>query len=167
MIIRKNISKCFIKTPSSSRRFNNNIKVIYINKIINIGKLPKKECKTANFALHGAEPMTNLDNHLYIYGSDKEKIESLMQKEPHLAEKLNPRLPFTKAEVIWAVRHEMARTIDDVLSRRVRALFLNAKAAIESAPIVAEILAQELDKDENWKKNQLEAFNKMAKHYTI
>ena len=90
-----------------------------------------------------------------------------MKHEPNLAEKLNPNLPFTKAEVIWAARYEMARTIDDVLSRRVRALFLNAKAAIESAPVVAELLAQELGKDENWKKNQVEAFNKIAKNYTI
>lgn len=138
-----------------------------VNKIISLGKLPKKECKTEQFALHGAQPMTNLENHLYIYGSDKEKIENLMKHEPNLAQKLNPNLPFTKAEVIWAARYEMARTIDDVLSRRVRALFLNAKAAIESAPVVAELLAQELGKDENWKKNQVEAFNEIAKNYTI
>ncbi|HIB36607.1 glycerol-3-phosphate dehydrogenase/oxidase [Mesonia sp.] len=138
-----------------------------VNKIISLGKLPKMDCKTEHFALHGAQPMTSLENHLYIYGSDKEKIETLMQHEPALAEKLHSALPFTKAEVVWAARYEMARSIDDVLARRVRALFLNAKAAIESAPTVADILAKELNKTEDWKTQQIETFTKMAKHYTI
>ncbi|MBW2960410.1 glycerol-3-phosphate dehydrogenase/oxidase [Mesonia aestuariivivens] len=138
-----------------------------VNKIINIGKLPNKPCKTEKFALHGAQETTSHENHLYIYGSDQEKIKKLMQEDPELAQKLHERLPFFKAEVVWAARQEMARTIDDVLARRVRALFLDAKAAIESAPIVADLLAKELGKDESWKQNQIETFTKIAKNYTI
>jgi glycerol-3-phosphate dehydrogenase len=57
------------------------------------------------------------------------------------------------AEVAWAIRYEMARTIDDVLARRVRLLFLDARAAIASCEKVARLLAKELDHDEAWTQN--------------
>ncbi|MFN8264780.1 MAG: glycerol-3-phosphate dehydrogenase C-terminal domain-containing protein [Chitinophagaceae bacterium] len=78
-----------------------------------------------------------------------------------------PELPYTAAEVIWAVGNEMAMTVEDVLARRTRALFLDAKAAIEAAPLVADIMMKELGKDEVWKKDQLEQFYKVAEGYLI
>jgi glycerol-3-phosphate dehydrogenase len=76
-------------------------------------------------------------------------------------------LPYIAAEVVWAVRNEMARTVADVLARRLRALFLNATAAIEMAPKVAEIMARELNRDANWISEQLRAFNDLAYGYRI
>jgi glycerol-3-phosphate dehydrogenase len=84
-----------------------------------------------------------------------------------MGEKLHPKYNFTKAEVYWAVRNEMARTIDDVLARRVRLLYWDAKAAIECAEVVADILSMELQTDESWKSNQLDSFQKLAQQYIL
>ncbi|MFI2744615.1 FAD-dependent oxidoreductase [Zhouia sp. PK063] len=138
-----------------------------VDKAIAIGKLPKKECNTKNLPLHGAMEGVDRNNHLYIYGSDQSGIQELIDEHPELGKKLHERLPFLKAEVVWAVRHEMARTVEDVLSRRVRALFLDAKAAIDMTPEVAAIMAKELQKDQTWQQNQIEEFQTVAQGYTL
>jgi len=69
--------------------------------------------------------------------------------------------------VAWAARAEMARTVEDVLARRTRALFLNARSAIQMAPRVAGILAGELGKDEAWQAGQVKAFNQIANGYLV
>ena len=66
---------------------------------------------------------------------------------------------------VWAARHEQARTVEDVLARRTRALFLNSRAAIEAAPAVADLLARELNRDEAFKARDLEAFQSLAQGY--
>ena len=71
---------------------------------------------------------------------------------------MHPRLPFRMREVVWAARYEMARTVEDVLARRTRALFLDARAAMEAAPAVATLLAAELKQDESWREKQLADF---------
>ena len=76
-------------------------------------------------------------------------------------------LPYVGAEVVWAARQEMAQTVDDVLSRRTRALFLNSKAALQVAPYVAELMARELGQDGNWIENQLAEFSRIASHFTL
>ncbi|GAA4182421.1 glycerol-3-phosphate dehydrogenase/oxidase [Sphingobacterium ginsenosidimutans] len=138
-----------------------------VDKAIKIGCLPKKESTSATQKIYSAIPTTDRSNHMYIYGSDQEAIRALEQENPVWGEKLVEHLEFKKAEVLWAVRNELAQTVEDVLSRRVRILFLDAKAAITAAPEVASILAQELGKDENWQKNQVENFEKVAKNYIL
>ncbi len=138
-----------------------------LNKVIEIGKLEKKICETASLSIHGSTDIMDRNNHLYIYGTDYQEIKKLIQKDPVLGEKLHPNLDYLKAEVVWAVRNEMARTIEDVLARRVRALFLDARAAVEMAPLVADILAKELDKSLDWKTSQIAAFNAIAKNYIL
>jgi glycerol-3-phosphate dehydrogenase len=59
----------------------------------------------------------------------------------------------------------MARSVEDVLARRTRALFLDARAAIEAAPAVADMLARELHRSDDWKANDLRAFQETAKGY--
>lgn len=71
---------------------------------------------------------------------------------------LHERLPYTETDVIRAVRHEMARTLDDVLARRTRALYLDARAAEACAPDVVRILARELGRDEAWAERELNRF---------
>ena len=92
-------------------------------------------------------------------------IEQLIQEQPELGERLHPDLPMVAAEVVWAVRNEWARTVDDVLARRNRALFLNARAAIAMAPAVAQLMANELNCDAAWQASQILAFELIAKNF--
>ena len=80
---------------------------------------------------------------------------------------MHPDLPYVGAEVVWATRHEMARTVEDVLARRTRALFLNARAAMAMAPLVADLMARGLNRDEAWKTEQLRLFQETALHYLL
>jgi glycerol-3-phosphate dehydrogenase len=82
-----------------------------------------------------------------------------------LAEKFHPELPYIGAEVVWAVRAEMARTVEDVLARRTRALLLGARASIEAAPRVAELMARELKRDGDWQKQTVRNFKQVAQGY--
>ena len=129
--------------------------------------LPAKKCVTKNMKIHGYQPTTDFNNWRYVYGSDDDKIQLLQNEKPEYAEKLHPAFDFTVAEVVWAVREEMAMTVDDVLARRVRALYLDARASIEMAPKVAHIMARELGKDESWEKRQVEEFVALAKGYIL
>tara|TARA_R110002049_G_scaffold207188_2_gene377693 strand:- start:21724 stop:23292 length:1569 start_codon:yes stop_codon:yes gene_type:complete len=138
-----------------------------INKTIELGKLPNVKCKTKDLLIHGANGNIDKSHHFYIYGSDRKNIEQLVRELPELGEKLHPRLEFVKAEIVWAIRNEMARTIEDILARRVRILFLDAKVAIEIAPIVATILAKELNKDYDWRQQQISDFIELASQYII
>lgn len=138
-----------------------------INKIIFLGKLPHRECQTKHLAIHGADGSADDTDHLYIYGTDQKAIEQLIQESPELGAKLHPRLEFLKAEVFWAVKNEMALTVEDVLARRVRILFLDARAAKECAPIVADILAAYLGKNEDWKQSQIKEFTHLANQYIL
>jgi glycerol-3-phosphate dehydrogenase len=117
--------------------------------------------------IHGSKEAPHNTHHLNIYGSDQDSIQKLIIETPELGEKLHFRLPYTKAEIIWGIRKEMARTVDDILARRVRALFLDAKAAIEVAPLVASMLAKELGKDKLWQQQQIKEFTAIASHYIL
>lgn len=140
-----------------------------VNKAILAHNLPKSICKTENLSIHGNKPTTDLDreNHLYIYGTDILEILKLQENEPELKAKLHPNYDYTLAEVVWAIRYEMARTIDDILARRVRLLFLDARAAIASSEKVGEILAKELGYDTAWKENQIASFKTLANGFLL
>ncbi|MBK5721898.1 glycerol-3-phosphate dehydrogenase/oxidase [Dysgonomonas sp. Marseille-P4677] len=138
-----------------------------VNKAILIGNLPKKECNTKKLRIHGYKENVDRSNFSYVYGSDYEKIQKLQQDQPVLAEKLHSRFDYTAAEIIWAVREEMAITVEDVLSRRLRATFLDARAAIDIAPKVASIMAKETGKDSEWEKEQVKEFIELAQHYLL
>ena len=138
-----------------------------INKAIVLGKLPSKPCKTKDLQIHGSYGFVDSSTHLKIYGSDQKAIIDLIEKSPELAEKLHSELEFTKAEVVWAARNEMARTVEDVLARRVRILFLNAKVASEIAPLIAKILSNELQKDKSWEQEQILKFKELASFYML
>ena len=127
--------------------------------------LDDNPCLTSDLKIHGAKTDTDFKEPLYYYGSDAAAIKSLALKEKTLGEFFHPNLPYLKAEIVWAVQNEMCMTVEDALARRTRALLLDAKAAIESAPIVAALMAGEMGKDENWIKEQIESFTKVAKNY--
>lgn len=138
-----------------------------VDKAISIASLPYKETKTKNLRLHGYKQNVDRSNFNYVYGSDIEKIEELQKQNPEFAKLLHPDYDYTVSEVIWAVREEMAQTVEDVLARRFRILFLDARAAINMASTVASIMAKEMLKDESWIKNQTDEFINLAQHYLL
>ncbi len=138
-----------------------------VDALVRLKNLAAKQSTSKSIQLHGYEPYVDKDTHFGIYGQDAGKIRQLMYEQPGLEEKLQPNYPYTKAEVKWMVRKEMACRVEDVLARRLRILFLDAQAAIDMAPAVAEIMAEELGKDESWRTAEVEAFNRVASRYLI
>jgi glycerol-3-phosphate dehydrogenase len=88
--------------------------------------------------------ISRIDHLLGRYGGMVDEVLTLLTDRPELAEPLVPGLPYLRAEAIYAVRHEMARTLDDVLSRRTRARLLARDASAEAAASVAELIAPDL-----------------------
>jgi glycerol-3-phosphate dehydrogenase len=105
-----------------------------VNQAATLGDLPDKGCVTTNLNIHGYTPNAEQFGPLSFYGTDAAEIRKLIDADPTLGEKLDPELPYVAAEIVWAAREEMARTLEDVLARRTRALFLNSKAALRMAP---------------------------------
>jgi len=137
-----------------------------VDKAILLGGLDSKECVTKNMPIHGYVKNRKI-GHLFVYGSDIPKIKALITQNPELREKLHPDLPYLKVEVIWAVREEMARTVEDVLARRTRALLLNARASIAMAPKVAELMAKELGLRRKWQREQVQIYTEFASGYIL
>jgi glycerol-3-phosphate dehydrogenase len=133
-----------------------------VNRATVLARLEERPCATRNLPIHGCHAGASPGEPLAGYGSDAAHIQELMREQAELAGRLHRALPIIGAQVVWAVRHEMARTVDDVLARRTRALFLNARAAIAMAPAVALIMARELGRDESWQQRQLQAFDQIA-----
>jgi glycerol-3-phosphate dehydrogenase len=123
-----------------------------IGHLAETGNLPARPSRTAELRLHG---------YLENAGDQPDRVY------PELGQLLHKRLPFTAAEVVWAARFEMARTVEDVLARRMRALFLNARASLESAPAAARLLAAELGRDAAWEQDQVRQFNTLAEGYLL
>jgi glycerol-3-phosphate dehydrogenase len=130
-----------------------------------LGDLDTARCITAELNIHGYHQKSERFGPLAVYGSDAPRVQEIGKDEPALAERVHDRLDLTGAEVVWACREEMAHTVDDVLSRRSRALVFDARAAIEAAPAVAALMARELGRDEKWIADQLDAFNEIANGY--
>ncbi len=138
-----------------------------VDKAMMIAGLDNRKCVTENMPIHGYVKTVDYNDHLYVYGSDRIKLLNLINQNPELGEQLHEKLSFLKVEVLWAVQQEMARTVEDVLARRVRALFLDARASIEMAPKVAEIIAKELGYDDEWIADQIEKYTTLAGSYLL
>jgi len=138
-----------------------------VDHAITLGKLPDADCTTKNLRIHGYMEDSGSLGSLEVYGADAEKIRALAAARPALAARLHPALPYIAAEVVWAAREEMARTVEDVLARHTRALFLNAGAAIVMAEPVARLLAGELGRDEGWVAAQVKQFTELAQQYCV
>ena len=134
---------------------------------IQMGNLSAKKCVTKDLKVHGYALKNDYSNWNYVYGSDAEKIEALKKENKEYAALLDPKYTFTVAHVVWAVREEQAQTLEDVLARRVRALFLDAKAAIKMAPKVASIMAKEMNQTKEWEEQQVKDFVDLAKGYIL
>jgi glycerol-3-phosphate dehydrogenase len=150
-----------------------------VDHCITLGKLRDEPCRTRDLHIHGyleRELAANgsavnsaLDGSepLGVYGSDAPAIRELAAADRSLAEQLDPGLPYTAAQIIWAARAEMARTVEDALARRTRALFLNAASAAAMAPAAARLLAGELGRGQEWIDAQVADFRNLARQYRV
>jgi glycerol-3-phosphate dehydrogenase len=138
-----------------------------VNHALELARLPERPCATHELRIHGYSQSADEFGVLGVYGADAPAILEIARAEPALSDPLDPVLPYTGAEVVWAVRTEMARTVEDVLARRCRALFLNAAAAIRMAPAVASLMARELGRDEAWQQRETAAFTALAQRYQV
>jgi glycerol-3-phosphate dehydrogenase len=137
-----------------------------IDQAIEVAGLDYQPSVTENFHIHGFIKSKIPNPHLAQYGSDVDEIEALSSQKS-LSEKLHPKFEIKAGEVVWCVRNEMVRTVEDFLARRTRVLFLDSNAAIEMAPAVAKVMAKELQKNRKWVKDQIEFFNEVAQKYLI
>lgn len=140
-----------------------------VNKAIKLYDLPKMACKTKALSIHGNLPESLLDktHPQSVYGADLPQIKSLENKKPAYAELLHPKFPYTLAQVVWAIREEMAESIEDVLARRIRLLFLDAQAAMEAAPAVAQIFKEEKGWSDEKVTKEIEEFEVLAQAYVL
>jgi glycerol-3-phosphate dehydrogenase len=138
-----------------------------VDQAADFARLEERPCVTRTLNIHGFHSNADRFGALAGYGADALAIQDLMRDTPSLAVPLHAQLPYTGAEVVWAVRHEMARTVEDVLARRTRALFLNARAAEAMAPEVARLMAGELGWDGPRQAAQTAAFTALARGYQV
>ena len=138
-----------------------------VDQAADFARLAERPCVTRALNVHAFHSNAERFGALRVYGADAIGIQELMRVTPSLAAPLHADLPYTGAEVVWATRHEMARTIEDVLARRTRALFLNARAAEAMAPAVAQLMATELGWDEARQSAEVTAFLALAAGYRV
>jgi glycerol-3-phosphate dehydrogenase len=136
-----------------------------VNQAAILGLLREAPSVTRHLRIHGYHPDAGIFGDLEVYGSDAALIQDQIRECPELGARLNPALTYCEAEVVWAVRSEMARSVEDVLARRTRMLPLDAKAAVASAPRVAEMMAAELGRSAGWQQDQVDAFVALAQRY--
>ena len=136
-----------------------------VNNAAFVAKLPVVKCATRKLRLHGHSPSIKYGSPLYAYGTDAALIRKMIMESPELAKPIHPAFEYCKAELVWAVENEMAMTVEDILARRSRILFLDARAAIASAEMVAKTMAELLQKDDAWRADQVLRFCEMAEQY--
>jgi len=135
-----------------------------INRGIKTGVLEKRKCITRNFRFYQGLS-ADTPERLKIYGDRAYEIRKIIHEKPEFGEILNPAFPYTKAEIIWICRNEMPRTLEDILSRRTRALLLDVRASLAMAPEVVSLMADELGYDKKWQEEQLDAYNQLITRY--
>lgn len=138
-----------------------------VDQAADLARLPERACVTRTLNIHGFQQPREKLGHLNVYGSDAPALQALATDDAALAEPLDAALPYTGAEVVWAVRMEMARSLEDVLARRCRALFLDARAATRMAPAAAALMARELGRNEDWQRQEVQRFSRLAAQYML
>ncbi len=139
-----------------------------VNQAALLGELdPGRPCVTADLPIHGFHKNSERFGDLAIYGSDAPALQSLIREKPEYAERIHPEMPHVVGEIVWAVRNEMAQTVEDFLSRRTRCLLLGAKISIEMATTVARVMAAELGRDSPWAERQVVRYTELAHGYIV
>lgn len=134
-----------------------------IDKAIASGFLTKRKCVTSDHPL--TTQTSNSVGRFRIYGDRSFEIEAMIHENPELGLPIDHSLPYTKAEIIWICKNEIPINIEDILARRTRALFLNAKVSLAIAAEVARLMAKEFDHDLKWENDQVESYRQVVKNY--
>ena len=135
-----------------------------INRGIRAGVLEKRKCVTRDYSFY-SPGLTLKSDRLKIYGSGAVEIEKMIEEKPGLGELLDPRLPYTRAEIVWICHNEMPLKLEDMLARRTRSLVHDARASSDIAPEVAAIMARELKHDDNWVREQIKEYHELLINY--
>jgi len=136
-----------------------------VNNAAFVAKLPIVKCATRKLRLHGYDENIQYGTALSVYGSDAVHIRQMILNDASLGERIHSSFNYCKAELVWAVANEMAMTVEDILARRSRMLFVDARAAIASAETVATLMAEQLGMDAEWREDQVRRFQEMAEQY--
>ena len=136
-----------------------------IDQAATMAGLEEKPSVTKTLRLHGYHQDAAQFGELERYGADAPLVRDLIREDPRYGELLHPEANVKAGEVVWAARKEMARTVEDFLSRQTRSLLLGARTAIAMAPRVAALMAEELDRDDAWAQAQVETLVKLAEGY--
>ena len=138
-----------------------------VNQAAILAQLDHSPCVTRELRIHGYHKNARKFGDLAVYGADAPKLQDLFRENKKYKEQLHPNLNIHAGEVVWAARQEMARTVEDFLARRTRALLLDAKASMEIAPKVADLMSAELGKKRAWKKEQVKQYQELAQGYLV
>lgn len=137
-----------------------------------VGHLPERESRTTELHLHGYVDPDEVNvasdrEHLGWYGADAMQIKEIVDGNSAYAKPIVSGLPYLLGEAVWAVRNEMARTVEDILARRTRCLLLDARESTKSAEVVARVIAEELGRDEEWIADQVRHYERLAQRYLV
>jgi glycerol-3-phosphate dehydrogenase len=138
-----------------------------VDRAASVAGLPLKKSTTKNLKVHGYLKGGHPSDPLHWYGSDRLKLDQLIREDPSFSEAMSTRVHLQKVQVVWGVRGEMARSVEDILARRTRILQLDAREAIRLAPLVASIMARELGHDPTWEDQQVEEFKQVARLHLL
>jgi glycerol-3-phosphate dehydrogenase len=136
-----------------------------VNNAAFVAKLPVVKCATRKLRLHGYSTSLKYGDRFSVYGTDAELIQAMIDEQPQLAKPVHPKYDYCQAELEFSVIHEMAMTVEDILARRSRLLFVDALAAIEAAPKVAQVMSSILKEDQQWEEEQVSSFLTIANGY--
>ncbi len=138
-----------------------------ISRAEKVNRLKRTRSVTRKMKVRGYKESVDMNDPYYVYGTDRDAMLDLVKGNPALGEFLSESLQIIKAQVVWAVREEMAMTVEDVLSRRTRCQLLDARESIRMAPEVASIMAEEMGKDQHWIRDQVSAYEEVTRNYFL
>ena len=130
---------------------------------IPLGGLRKRKCKTKNLRLHGFKRRVKWDDPFHVYGSKARRLKSYGSSIDNIS--LSKKFFISNSIIHWSVTKEMAITVEDVLARRTRCLFLDSGESIRIAPQVAKKMAEIMEKDKSWIDKELKKFNTLCENY--
>jgi len=130
-----------------------------------VGGLPERQCNTKTLPIFGYEPHSDWEDPMHYYGTESKKIKAIDHEKANLS--LSSKFFITENQIIWAIQKEMAISLEDVLARRTRCLFLDAFETEKIAPQVVSIMAKNLGLNKSWEENELSRFNTLIKKYQL
>ena len=136
-----------------------------VNTVQIVGGLSERKCNTESLPIFGFDPSTDWNQPLHCYGTEANKILALDKENGNKS--LSNKLYITKNQIHWGIKEEMAHKLEDILARRTRCLFLDAYETEKIAPKVAEIMAEVLNKNQEWINEELEQFKLIIKNYQL